>query len=178
MIEIKKKGRVLPVMKATVFRSFQEDWGTPGYLVLETGWKCDTLELQWRDNKKGVSCIKPDTYSAVVWKSPTLGSKADNKNTELDETHMVYRLEDKHGRGDVLIHNGNFAGDVEKGLLTQIHGCTLVGKGFTELERTDGVKTRQMGIVESVKTLLELMKQTGGAPLDVEYRYVAGCEPK
>lgn len=153
-------------MKANVVREKPTIDGTPGTLTLENGWSCDTLELPWHNNERGRSCTLADTYHAKLGHSPHLGGPK----------HQVYRLEDKHGRADVLIHNANFAGEVDAGEETQLHGCTAVGRGYGEI--MNNKKVLQMGIYNSVKTLEELIQQTGGEDLEITYSWAEGCEPE
>ena len=141
-------------MKITITRGESTPEGTPGVLVTENGFTCDTLELMWADNKKGISCIKLDTYSAEVWDSPTLNQR-------------VLRLEDKHGRSDCLIHNGNFAGSIAGGEFTNVHGCTLVGYGYGTLQNPLGKS--QFAILRSVKALQDFMQAVGDGPHEVTY---------
>lgn len=152
-------------MKIIVTRQKSTDAGTPGTLRIEDNWwTCDTLELPWRNNKRGQSCIIADTYKCEPWMSEHLG-------------RMVLRLEDKHGRQDCLVHNGNFAGDTEKGQVTQVHGCTEVGRGFGLVPRPDG-KGNQFGILRSKVTLDELMQELGAGPHAIEYKWAEECEPE
>jgi hypothetical protein len=116
--------------------------GTPGRMALENGFSCDTLELGWHNNERGRSCTAPGVDRGKVWYSPTL-------------RRMVVRYEDRNGRRDCLIHNGNWAGDEAAGLKTQVHGCTEVGHGYGEVQRPDGVK--QWGILVSGATLAGLI---------------------
>lgn len=155
-------------MKVSVLRDKSTDDGTPGRLTIETGWGCDTLELPWADNERGRSCIVADTYSAKLDHSDHLGGP----------NHQVYRLEDKHGRQNCLLHNATFAGEVKVGEETQLHGCTAVGHGYGKIPRTDGVNVLQFGILNSVATLQELIKQTGGADLEITYSWAEGCAPE
>lgn len=151
-------------MNITITRQQSQDWGTPGHLVVEeTGFECETLELPWRDNAKGVSCIMADSYTATVWHSDHLGVD-------------TLRLEDKHGRADCLIHQGNFAGDTEMGLETQVHGCTLPGASYGNLARTDGQGIQQ-GILKTRTVLAGLLANIGAGPHVVTYRWAEGCEP-
>lgn len=90
---------------------------------------------------------------------------------------MVYRLEDKHGRGDCLIHNANFAGDSEAGFETQLHGCTAPGNSYGQIARNDGQPGLQWAILQSVAALEELIKQTKGGKLELTYSWISGCEP-
>lgn len=143
---------------------------------MDHGFACDTLELPWHSNERGRSCTIADTYRGRVWRSPMLG-------------RLVVRLEDKHGRHDCLIHNGNWAADTEDlngdGIaeVTQVHGCTEVGHGFGDLLRKDGRK--QWGIMHSVPTLESLIaglrdaSQPGGYhEVLIAYRWEAGCAPE
>jgi hypothetical protein len=151
-------------MKPEIVRQKSELWGTPGlYTNPETGFQCRTLELPWRDNLKGKSCIMADTYQLVVWFSPSF--KMD-----------VLRLEDKHGRADCLIHPGNWAGDAEQGLFTQVHGCTLPGVAYADIELPNG-KGKQHGITSSGMMLRAIMQDLGTGPHQITYRWAEGCEP-
>lgn len=147
----------------TIVRGKSTNDGTPGRLTLDNGFACDTLELPWHNNKTGVSCIIADVYSAVKWLSPHFG-------------RIVYRLEDKHGRRDCLLHPANFAGEVGIGEETQLHGCTAVGRGYGKIERTDG-RGLQMGILRSKVMLDALIAATGGRDLELTYSWADGCEP-
>ena len=141
-----------------ILRRQSTDFGTPGRLTLDNFWQCDSLELPWHDNKRGISCIKAGTYRGWLWWSPKF-------------RRWIIRQEDKHGRFDTLLHNGNFAGDVSKGLLTQVQGCTLIGRGYADIEmpnhgsgyeHLDVLDGTQYGISASRVTLDKLIQQLGG----------------
>ncbi len=66
-----------------------------------------TLERPDRNNQNNVSRVNADMYKAELVKSSSYPFR-------------VLRLEDKHGRTDVLEHNGNYVSDSE--------GCILLGK--------------------------------------------------
>lgn len=163
----------LEMIKGTVIREASTPLGTPGRMTLENGFECDTLELPWHNNERGKSCIKADTYRGWAWYSPTF-------------KRMVIRFEDKHGRKDVLIHNANFAaeerdvdgdGDQE---VTQLHGCTAVGRGFGEIQ--DRAGDMQWGIKNSSNTLLELLNSLdngrgGFEEVEITYKWAEGSEP-
>lgn len=89
------------------------DDGTPGDLYIDGRWFCHTLELPWRDNAPRVSCIPPGSYRIAVKNSPRFG--------------RVYRLSDVPGRSEILIHSGNWAGDVALGYRSHVQGCILLG---------------------------------------------------
>lgn len=152
--------------KLLVVRAKSKIDGTPGALTSTAGFSCDTLELQWADNRKGVSCILPDAYVAWLWYSPTL-------------KRWVVRLEDKHGRGDCLLHNANFAG-LGEGEYTQIHGCTAIGRGYGKLKNRYG--NMQDAILNSGVTLDALIAHirenvSDGEKFEVNYTWGEGCAP-
>ena len=164
MGDIRRSGRFI---NGVIFRGQESKDGTPGVLTLDNTFTCDTLELPWRNNQRGVSCIRPDTYRGWVWESPTMG-------------HKVIRLEDKNGRADCLIHNGIWAGDTLEGETTHVHGCTLVGHGYGVIT-WKGVT--QWGIYDGIKTLADLiesLQNEDGSYDDVmiRYEYAEGCAPE
>lgn len=112
-------------------------------MQLENGFSADTLELPWHNNERGKSCTAPGVDKGKVWWSPSL-------------KRLVIRYADRNGRKDCLVHNGNWAGDVDAGEITQIHGCTEVGNGYGNLERPD--KKMQWGILHSGATLAGLIE--------------------
>ena len=150
-------------MQIFVDRDKSADHGTPGRLTVpEVGFACDSLELPWRNNETGKSCILPDTYACGTWFSPHLA-------------RMVLRLADKNGRKDCLVHNGNFAGDVDENEETQVHGCTEVGAGYGMLRNEAGAL--QFGILDSKATLGKLIAAVGPGPHTITYRWKEVCEP-
>lgn len=100
------------MQKALLFRLWNLDTGSEGLLYYPGGVAL-TLELPWRDNKRGVSCIPAGTYLVKWWKSPSKG--------------WVYRLQDVPGRNYILIHSANFAGDITKGFRSELLGCIALG---------------------------------------------------
>ena len=131
------------MIRGEVVRQAPTQHGTPGRMTLENGFSCDTLELPWRDNERGKSCTAPGVDRGRVWWSPTL-------------RRLVIRYEDRNGRRDCLVHNGNWAGDVDAGDITQVHGCTEVGNGYGDLQRPD--KRTQWGVLHSGATLAGLIE--------------------
>ena len=166
------------VFKVTVSRRKSTDLGTPSVIeVLDDNglvvFQCDGLELPWRGNRRMVSCIKADTYSAHRQGSSTF-------------KRSLWFLEDKHGRQACMIHNGIWAGDTTKTFLTStgksdqaethVRGCTLVGRGYDEV--TWNGQT-QYGICAGRKTLDEFMEATKDADaLTVTYQWDDGAQPE
>jgi hypothetical protein len=99
----------------TIYRTDTSDEGTFGILsIQDTEFLCHTLELPWRHNQTNISCIPQGVYSC----RPYTSAKYRN-------VWQVYGVE---GRTSILIHSGNWAGDVSKGYRTNVEGCILVGK--------------------------------------------------
>lgn len=169
----------------TVFRRKGTPLGTPGRMVLENGFACDTLELPWHNNERGRSCTAPGFDKGRVWWSPTL-------------ERLVVRFEPRNERHDCLIHNGNWAADAVDidgdgtPEVTQVHGCTEVGMGYGDIERKD--RKKQWGIKFSGSTLAALIDSLkidgavdfsldehgfarGYHDVEIEYAYEPGAEP-
>ena len=95
---------------------------------------CVTLELPWKDNAKGVSCIPAGTYPAHRYLSPKRG-------------YTVFELADVPDRTHIEIHIGNTAADTE--------GCILVGSKF-------GFVGDKHGITESGAAFKRFMASLAG----------------
>ena len=78
--------------------------GTFGTLEVE-GLHLHTVELPWRDNARGVSCIPAGEYDVIRWESPSKGD--------------CFKVLDVPDRDDILIHAGNTIHDFQ--------GCIGVG---------------------------------------------------
>ena len=98
------------MMRALLTRTSTGDQGTFG-LLQSGGFSCGILELPWRDNLKQKSCIPEGIYQTKWIKSPKFG--------------FCYQLLDVPGRSNILIHKGNYAGDVDKGFISNSYGCLL-----------------------------------------------------
>lgn len=96
-----------------LLRIRRNDQGTTGILTTPFGFQCYTLELPWRNNQKNISCIPPGEYVTKFKTSPKYGK--------------VYHVQDVPNRTFILIHSGNWAGDVKKGYRTHVNGCILLG---------------------------------------------------
>ena len=87
-------------------RDDQDDVRTLGAMFDGEERLVETLELPWRDNQRGISCVPEGTYECKLAFSPS-------------RKCYVYWLQNVPGRQDVQIHIGNFPKD--------IRGCILVG---------------------------------------------------
>ena len=77
---------------------------------------CKTLELPWRDNERGKSCIPAGTYEVIAHKSPKFG--------------QCFWVRDVPRRSEILIHPANFT--------RQLRGCIAPGLDFGDIDG-DGV---------------------------------------
>ncbi|MDL2306632.1 DUF5675 family protein [Desulfovibrio sp. OttesenSCG-928-C06] len=105
----------------TLTRAASSDHGTAGFLSGLGGFKIATLELPWRDNRQYFSCIPAGDYLCRPYSSP---HRADGRPGKYQN---VYQVLDVPGRSAILIHAGNWAGDVKLGYKTDVQGCILVG---------------------------------------------------
>lgn len=129
--------------------------GTP-----ERTW--DNLELPWRANRRGISCIKADTLRGRLVDSPHFKRK-------------VYAFENKNGRESIELHPLNFAGDVEKGWQSQEHGCNGLGLSVGELENVHG--QMQRAVRSSSAALDEFIEATAGEDIEVTWIWMPGNAP-
>ena len=121
----------------------QSDWATFGTLTDEENRKlCVTLELPWRNNAHGVSCIPPGQYIARRRFSPKRG-------------YDLFGIEGVPDRSDIEMHIGNLPSDSE--------GCVLLGTVFGLLGQKAGVL--QSG--EAFRAFMERMKGINELPITV-----------
>jgi hypothetical protein len=95
------------MMNLTVVRKWISEKSTIGELLIDGKKYCFTLELPWKNNEKGVSCIPEGEYKVIV----------DWSNSK--KTHLPHVL-DVPNRDGIRIHIGNFPKDIQ--------GCILVGE--------------------------------------------------
>lgn len=100
-------------LNVELFRLQRSDQGTLGKIFYGE-FQCYTLELPWRDNKRSISCIPAGSYDVKVRLSPKYGKS--------------YWVSDVPERSFILIHSGNWAGDVKKKFKTHVNGCILLGQ--------------------------------------------------
>jgi len=96
--------------------------------------RCHTLELNWANNHKRVSCIPVGHYTMrflPTQKFPRLSARAPWYR------NYLWELTDVSGRSEVKIHHGNTVKDTE--------GCPLVGMGVSKA-----------GITQSIEALRQL----------------------
>ena len=112
----------------TLLRTETSDEGTFS-IAYNDVFMCRFVELPDRDNLQSVSCIPEGEYRCEWHHSPKFGH--------------VYKVMHVPGRTDILIHAGNYAGDVNKGYKTDSYGCILPISGIGRLGRQRaGVSSR------------------------------------
>lgn len=158
-------------IKVTIHRDEESDQGTFGtWMMASPQFSCKTAELPWKDNKVGKSRIPAGTYLAQL-----------NTHSKFGQ---VYKLQNVPNRDDVEIHNGNFAGDVDKLLAianpknvsqehadsiryrSDVEGCIVLGSNVALFPDKDSSPS-QLGVVNSKATLAQLMILTKGQDLEL-----------
>lgn len=99
--------------QVNLFRLQRSDQGTEGMLTVDD-FNCKTLELPWRNNQPQISCIPAGEYNVEIRLSNKYG--------------RIYWVRKVPDRTYILIHSGNFAGDISKGFKSHVMGCILLGK--------------------------------------------------
>lgn len=131
------------------------DEGTFGELTVGD-FKCYTVELPWRNNAGGKSCVPPGNY-VFYWRKD---SPAHGECYEMS-AEDAKRID----RTNVQIHSANLAGDEEKGYVTQLLGCIAPGTAvmtFKAGRKPAGTKD-QKGVAASKTALAELERRLGKA---------------
>ena len=103
--------------RGVLIRNDANEQGTLGWLILDSGFWLRTLELPWEENRVNRSCIPSGKYHTKFL--PRSGTGRYKK---------VWHVNDVPNRSGILIHAGNFAGNVDLGYRTNVRGCILVGK--------------------------------------------------
>lgn len=107
-------------MEVKLLRMKRSDQGTEGAVIISGEFYCYSFELPWRENQSSISCIPPGQYKCEIRKSPKFG-----------ETYWVKNVPN---RQFILIHSGNWAGDVNLGYKSHVNGCILFGKQMGYLQ--------------------------------------------
>lgn len=143
------------MINAVLTRYYTSDEGTVGNFE-SPGFHCFTIELPWRGNRKGQSCIPAGSYIC---------------NWRYSAKHgLCYHVEDVPGRTDIEIHAANWAGDSSKGLKVQLLGCLAPGRQIGTLEgQTAALNSRDAldGLEDALKRepfLLTVLWKEGDSP--------------
>lgn len=120
----------------TLVRNIITDAGIFGVLK---GTELVTLELNWRDNKRQVSCIPAGVYHCEHKASPKYG--------------LCYHVNDVPNRSNILIHSANFAGLASKGQRADLQGCIAIGLRKGELYEQPALLDSRAGVKAFVKLM-------------------------
>ena len=122
--------------RAVLIRLNESKNQTLGRLFVFNGldiiYKCCTLELAWRENKRSVSCIPKGIYEVIP------------RNSLKYKNH--YHIIGVPDRDFILIHVGNFNHQTE--------GCILVGKNYAYINDDD-----YFDITHSKATMTKLLSK-------------------
>ena len=102
----------------TIARIKENEFGTWGVLSINYPYYqpiAVTLELNWKDNKKNISCIPVGTYD--IFRRKRKSGK------------YVYQFKNVPNRSFIQIHTGNYPHDIK--------GCVLVGEKFSFIKNMD-----------------------------------------
>lgn len=103
--------------------------------------KCVTLELSWKDNKRNKSCIPTGEY------------KVTHRYSEKYGEHLL--VNNVINRSYILIHAGNFVEDT--------NGCILVGESLAKIDENN-----LKDVTNSRETLKELMRWIPDEGIDLK----------
>lgn len=130
-------------MELILKRVLFTDDGVPGVLVLRNRPICLTLEEEWKNNEKGISCIPEGSYLCQKFTRPS-GM----------ETYQVMNVP---GRTLVLFHPGTTELDTE--------GCIITGMEYGELQAKDDdsdVVEKQLAVLRSKEAFERFMQAVDG----------------
>lgn len=135
---------------ATLTRGPSTDEGTFGTLTFGDK-TLRSVELPWRDNATGKSCIPVGAYRCEIVNSPRFGK--------------VYGVLSVNGRQNILIHAANFGGNVDAGKVSDLLGCIAPAMSVGQLENRDG-KQQKAGL-QSRAALAIFMGWADGLPFEL-----------
>lgn len=138
-------------LSVRLHRELSTPEGTPGRLTFGD-YSLFSLELPWRGNARGKSCIPPGKYLCRLKQSPRFG--------------RVYEVTGVQGRSEILIHPANFAGDPEAGWTTELQGCIALGLKSGFLRNPQG--QMQRALLVSRPAVGQFMLWAAGNPFELE----------
>lgn len=128
--------------------------GTWGLLKFPTGEEFYTCERPWLDNEAFVSCIPSGVYYLEQRYSPVV------QRTSGGEFAEGWEVTDVRDRDYIMIHPGNWPGDVE--------GCIAVGKRLGITQNKQGVPCLSvLDSREAFREIMQLMEKYNTWTLDI-----------
>ncbi len=116
------------MIDSLIIRGAESKFGTFGRWHFPD-FRCYTLELPDRDNRRGRSRIPAGDYNM----------KFVETGRPFSGRRCAYWIEPVDGRTGILAHSGTWAGDRELGLLTHSLGCILVAYSIAWLGGQPGL---------------------------------------
>jgi hypothetical protein len=113
-------------MKLIIKRIATGDNGTFGVVMYNDIPFALTLERQWLNNQRGISCIPAGKYICKRVNSPKFGN--------------TFEITNVPDRSSILFHKGNLDDDS--------HGCVLVGEQFEPINGSPGIVASAHGYNE------------------------------
>ena len=107
------------------------EYGTFGVIITGGVPFALTLEREWLNNMRNVSCIPKGTYYCKRVDSAKFGD--------------TFEIQDVPNRSHILFHKGNLEDDS--------HGCVLIGEQFENLEGVPGILASRKGFDEFMEKL-------------------------
>lgn len=142
---------------AILTRTETSNEGTFGILTTDSGFSIYSGELCWRKNLHGISCIPAGVYIVQRIITPKHGD--------------VYTITDVPGRDSILIHAGNWCGDVAFGFKTDVQGCVLTGRAL-------GTLGGQASVMSSRDALKGLEADLESLPFQLTVRWETSIDPE
>jgi hypothetical protein len=102
-------------MKLVLKRTYGDE-GTNGDLYADSQFICHTIELPWKGNQTGISCIPEGTYKVI------------RRTSEHHKKHL--HVLDVPGRDLILIHKANDAQEDLRGCIGPVVALLGDGKGY------------------------------------------------
>lgn len=100
------------------------------------------IELPWRNNERGISCIPPGIYDGIA-------------TTRWSNKKYALLINDVPDRSEIMVHTANY--------VHQLLGCLAPGKTFADIDR-DGV----IDVTSSQNTMDEIQKII---PIGTKFKY-------
>lgn len=141
--------------KVRIERTETSDQGTFGTLYIDDVEFCKTGELPKYAgnpdvlNERCADCIPAGLYKCAPYSSV----KYPN----------VYEVTGVPNRSAILIHSGNYCGDVKKGYKSHVLGCIILGKSM-------GILDGQKAVLSSKPTLEKFLNMFDKQPFTLEIR--------
>lgn len=141
--------------KIRLIRGHAFEMGTPGRLILPSGWECSTMERPWLDNETYVSCVPPGRYPLRLRHSEVVRRASKGRYAK------GWEVADVPGRSYIMFHPGNTIDDSE--------GCILPGRVFSAWMVEEEMR---WAVTSSQDTFAELMRElNNNLEWEIEIKY-------